>query len=192
MNNQVGQIQDFLGVSIPESVIESNIEIIETLENSRVKEILPEREPQLYVKKAVFLNMAGKNIVLATVPVTEKMCRGHFEWFPMMPLALLGQATAQAGSILVSLIGGEENTIPLTVCVREIRSISGRKGEKRKDFIVPDDTLLIVATYLEGKLGFHTTSGDIYVNSVKMCVMREIIYILVDRSRIIRGDSHDG
>ncbi len=182
-------VSDFLGVSVPLEITAGDVEVVESLTNERVREILAEREPQLYVDKAVFLNSDGKSMVLATVPVTEKMCKGHFDWFPMMPLALLGQATAQAGAILVSLIS-EVNSgkIPLVVHVHNIRSIGSKKKAVQKDFIVPGDEMLVVATYLGGKSGFHKVTAVDYVGDIMMGVMEEVAYILVDRSYFRNGE----
>ena len=47
-------LQDFLGVVVPTDIIGEDCEIVESLSNERVQEILAEREPQLYVDKAVF------------------------------------------------------------------------------------------------------------------------------------------
>ena len=182
-------LQDFLGVVVPTDIIGEDCEVVESLTNERVREILAEREPQLYVDKAVFLNSDGKSMVLATVPVTEKMCKGHFDWFPMMPLALLGQATAQAGAILVSLISEiNSGKIPLVVHVHNIRSISSKKKAVQKDFIVPGDNMLVVATYLGGKFGFHKVTAVDYVSDIMMGMMEEIAYVLVDRSYFRNGE----
>ncbi len=149
------QLQDFLGVVVPAEVAGDGCEVVESLTNERVREILAEREPQLYVDKAVFVNSAGKSIVLATVPVTEKMCKGHFDWFPMMPLALLAQAAGQAGALLIMIVSDNSiNKVPLAVHARDTKSISDKKRKTRKDFIVPRDTVLVVSNYIGGKFLF--------------------------------------
>ena len=183
------KILEFFGVKLPTEVIKNETEIIEFFDNSKVREILPESDPQLYVDKAVILNSAEGRFILATVPVSDKMCQGHFNWFPMMPLALLGQATAQVGALLISLVSnnGEKKKIPLVVRVKDIKSISDKRNKERKDFIVPGDTMLVAVNYLGGKFGFHKTSAAIYVGESKMGIMEEIDYVLVDKEYFNNG-----
>jgi len=183
--NTLEEVQSFLGVIVPSGAIDSSLAISEKLDQSEVAALLPERPPQLYVSKAVALNSNGKNVVLATVPVTEEMCRGHFEWFPMMPLAILAQAAGQAGALLVLLLNREVNSgrVPLAVQVKEVKSVSTKSGSERRDFIVPGDTLLLRAEYIGGRVYFHKAGIMAFVGNCAMASLDEITYVLVEKAR---------
>ena len=53
---------------------------------------------------------------------------------------------------MINLVTGHKKGIPLAVHVSDTRSLHDKTNAK-KDFIVPGDNLLFVATYKGGKFG---------------------------------------
>lgn len=139
-----------------------------------IKNILPEKAPQLYLKRAVFCPQI--KTILASVHITAKMCEGHFDFFPMLPLAILAQSACQAGALLTFLVANNEypENIPLVYCAHETKIIG-------KNFMVPGDALLMVATYLNCKMKFHFVKIDVYKGMKKVAMIKQADYILVNK-----------
>ena len=173
-------LEAFLGSKFPEGAFHK-IDQIELLENSRIRAILPESDPQLYINKAIFITNDQSEAVAATTHVSSEMCRGHFDWYPMMPLALMAQCAGQAGAILVNLVAGSKKGVPLAIHVRDTRSVSDKTKNQKKDFIVPGDDLLFFALYKGGKLGLHRVTVQVYTDGSIIGALEEINYILVNK-----------
>lgn len=74
----ITRLEIFLGVKIPDDIFDE-ISQADLLENSSVRKILPETDPQLYIDKAAFITIGHNKAVAATMHVTPEMCRGHFD-----------------------------------------------------------------------------------------------------------------
>lgn len=185
LNSEKTRLKDFLKTEIPDTL--SEFMYLEFLEKSRVKEVLFEREPQLYIERAVFGNIAHKKAIAAITHVQFEMCAGHFEWCPIVPLAILAQCAGQAGALLVNLVAENKIKIPLAVHVKDTRSISEKSRASRKDFVVPGDTVLFIAIYEGGKFNFHRATVEMYVEGTIIGKLEEIGYVLVEKEYLINN-----
>lgn len=196
----VNEIASFLDVVVQQRMIGDGIpKVVRMMDRKQIEGILPERPPQLYVDRAVFISANGGDesyqLVIASISVTEEMCKGHFEWFPMVPFALAGQAGGQAGSLVVLWANnslGDNSLVPIAVQVKNIKSISEKKsGAERKDVAVPGDIMAVTAKYLGGRFGIHKVECNIFVDGARIMNLQELDIILVSRSEIIsKGNGH--
>lgn len=167
----------FFNTEIPESL--NGFVCLKFLEKPGIKDILPEREPQLYIERAVLGNIDNRKAVAALTLVTPDMCTGHFDWFPIAPLAILAQCAGQAGAILVNLVSKNKPQIPLGVHVKDTKIISDKNNvHNRKVFAVPGDNVLFIAFYKGGKFNFHKVTVEIYVKGSNIGKLEEIEYVL--------------
>ena len=179
------EIESFLGIQIPQNIEIAEDSQVNFINNSAARDKIWEEDPQFYIDQAVIiestLNLKFSFTALGTVIVNNKMCEGHFPFFHFMPLAILGQAVAQVGELLIlSLNGGD--TIPIVIEVCKIRSIPPKGEIKTKKFIVPGDKLLIKICYKGGKFNIHKVKAEIYVEGNLMTNIEEITYASVDKN----------
>ncbi len=176
-------LRQFFKTEIPEKL--DSFVCLEFLDNSRVKEILPEREPQLYIDRAVFGNIDHAKVVIGLTHVTSEICRGHFEWCPIVPLSILAQCAGQAGALLINLVASNTIKIPLAVHVKNVKSISDKTRFPRKNFVMPGNKVLFIAIYEGKKFNFYKATVEIYVEGAIIGKLEKIGYILVEREYII-------
>jgi len=178
-------LENFLGTKIPDMV--RSFITVEFLENSHVKTLLPEREPQFYINRAVFGSIDSVKVIIATTHITPQMCQGHFDWAPILPLAILAQCAGQVGALLVNLVTDNKTRIPLAVHVKETKSISDKTRVPRKDFVIPGDNVVFVATYEGGKFNFHKATVEMYIEGTIIGKLEEIGYVLVEKEYLLNN-----
>ncbi len=177
-------IENFLGVKVSEEIVVNEQAKISFLDEAEVSSSIFEKPPQLYVEKAIVYDSHDDSShhigALGTVLVSDEMCGGHFDFFPMLPLAILGQAVAQVGELLILSMGNGDVKVPLVIEVGKIKSIS--KRGKGKKFIVPGDRMLVSVHYIGGKFSIHKVNADIFVDGDIMGMMRDITYVNVEKN----------
>jgi 3-hydroxymyristoyl/3-hydroxydecanoyl-(acyl carrier protein) dehydratase len=191
ISNKLEQINSFFLLPIPEKIINSNPEpdVINLMffQQDTVRELIWEKEGNYYLNKAAKIELQMKKVdkekhelkFLADMNVSKEICQGHFEFFPMLPLAVLAQAMGQVGELLLldMMNGKSKDTIPLVIRAGEVGMISQKSN---RQFIVPEDKLLIVATYKSGKLGLHYISAEVFLNRNLISKMNDIVYAFVN------------
>lgn len=134
-----------------------------------IHNLIPEREPGLYIQRAVISEIEEDCLIFAPLVITEEMCAGHMPGFPILPLAEAARALGQVGAILVAytvkfIEGREGRFTPLAYKVGEV--LSGQQG-----FLSPKDRICLVAKArkLRGPLYFveaHGYLGEKHVFSI--------------------------
>src|SRR6202453_3797878 len=76
-------------------------EPIRTLNSQEIQSILPHRYPFLLIDRIVEIVRLKRIVAIKSVSINEPFFQGHFPGFPIMPGALLVEAIAQAGGVLL-------------------------------------------------------------------------------------------
>ena len=109
---------------------------MERLLNKNITELLPHREPFLFIDKVI--SIEGKNKIVAEkkISVEEYYFKGHFPGNPIVPGVLIAECMAQASGI-ISAYNMDE--------VKSIYFLSRISDLKFKHPVFPGDTLIIKA-----------------------------------------------
>jgi 3-hydroxyacyl-[acyl-carrier-protein] dehydratase len=119
-----------------------------------VKEILPHREPFLFIDEVV--DMTDTTIVATrTVRADEPQFQGHYPGKPIMPGVLLCEAALQAGAYLMAVkhnLDANMKGAPVVTRLNQVRF---------KRMVKPLDQLEIFAEHKLSKMGAHMMSAII-------------------------------
>jgi len=134
----------------------------------RIKEILPHREPMLFIDEV--LEQSESHIVaLRTLRPDEPLFAGHFPNDPIFPGVLQVEALAQAGALLASpKTGPNKGVWALLVGIDKTRF---------RRIIRPNDTLRIAVSVLQqrGRLwrftGTITVDGNVATETELSCML---------------------
>lgn len=73
----------------------------QVLDVNEIMDILPHRFPFLFIDRIVEVERKKRIVAIKNVTINEPFFQGHFPGFPIMPGALIVEAIAQAGGILL-------------------------------------------------------------------------------------------
>lgn len=73
----------------------------QVLEIADIMAILPHRYPFLLIDRVVEIERKKRIVALKSVTINEPFFQGHFPGYPIMPGALVVEAIAQAGGVLL-------------------------------------------------------------------------------------------
>ena len=133
-------------------------EIVLTLEH--IKELLPHREPFLFVDAVTKLE---PNLIegYRDIKADEFYFPGHFPGFPVLPGVLMVEAIAQIGILLVSKVLEE----------RRGRStlFAGIKSVRFRRQVAPGERLLLSADVVSGRSSVYKIHGTASVGDELAC-----------------------
>ncbi len=117
-----------------------------TLTREQIKEVIPHRDPFLFLDEVVELVPGQRAVALKSVRLEEPHFQGHFPGQPIMPGVLMVEALAQAGA--VAALSLPENKGKLVL-------FAGIDGVRFKRPVVPGDTLRLEVemTKMRGAIG---------------------------------------
>jgi 3-hydroxyacyl-[acyl-carrier-protein] dehydratase len=129
-----------------------------------VKEILPHREPFLFIDEVV--DMTGDAIVARRlVRAEEPQFGGHYPGKPIMPGVLLCEAVLQAGAYLMAVKHGLDASMQGAPVVTRLNKV------RFKRMVKPGDLLEIKAEHQLSKMGAHMMTGVIRCGEQTVCTL---------------------
>lgn len=131
----------------------------------QIKEILPHREPFLFLDKVVELNPGVNVVAIRKVGADEDFFKGHFPGKPVMPGVIIMEALAQAGCVLAI-------TAPDGVKDGNILYLVGANDVKWRRPVLPGDTLRLEVGDIKRKRNVWYLTGTATVNGELVCTGR--------------------
>lgn len=129
-----------------------------------VKEILPHREPFLFIDEIV--DLTDESVVAKrTVRAEEPQFEGHYPHKPIMPGVLLCEAVLQAGAYLMAVKTGLDANMKGAPVVTRLNKV------RFKRMIKPGDELEIFANHKLTKMGAHMCEGLIRCEGKVVCTL---------------------
>lgn len=141
------------------------------LSQEEIKEIIPHRDPFLFLDEVVELVPGERVVAVKEVRAEEPHFAGHFPGQPIMPGVLMVEALAQAGA--VAALSLPENRGKLAL-------FAGIDGVKFKRMVTPGDTLRLEVqmTRMRGSIG--RGEGQVLVDGELAC-KATITFALAER-----------
>ena len=111
-----------------------------------IMEIIPHRQPFLFVDRVEILESGIKGVAYKNVTINEYYFQGHYPRMPIMPGVIIIETMAQAGAVILLSHEDYKNSIPYFAGINKFRF-------KRK--VLPGDTLKmeIEIIKLRGSIG---------------------------------------
>ena len=111
-----------------------------------IMEIIPHRQPFLFVDRVEILESGIKGVAYKNVTINEYYFQGHYPGMPIMPGVIIIETMAQAGAVILLSHEDYKNSIPYFAGINKFRF-------KRK--VLPGDTLKmeIEIIKLRGSIG---------------------------------------
>ena len=131
------------------------------LKIDEIKNLLPHREPFLFVDKCEITKVGIKGVGYRKFLPNEFFFKGHFPEFPIVPGVILIEALAQTAGIVVSKsFNNEENKTVLFM------SVSDAKFRKP---VLPNDDISFEVEKLNNVKSVYKFYGLAKKNSTKVC-----------------------
>ena len=124
------------------------------LERDAVMEILPHRDPMLFIESVLSANATTIQAQTQVNPEWE-VFKGHFPELPIMPGVLLIETMAQAGALILGLKG--------VVAEGSFVGFTGVDHAKFRRAVKPDDIMDIYVELVRERRGFYKFEGRIEV-----------------------------
>ena len=126
------------------------------LDQNFIKEMIPHRDPFLFVDEIVDFIDNERIEAVRHVTGEEDFFRGHFPERPIMPGVLIFEALAQVGVLFARLCTGGLPDGRLMV-------FSGCESVRFRRAVVPGDTLRLIMGESKSKMGHWIMKGKVYV-----------------------------
>lgn len=138
-----------------------------------VRDVLPHREPFLFLDEVVELTdttVAARR----TVRPEEPQFEGHYPGQPIMPGVLLCETVLQAGAYLMAVKMGETASMKGAPVVTRMNKVKFRRMVK------PGDQLEIFAEHKRSMMGAHMLTGGIKCQGKPVCSLEFTVMLVVE------------
>ena len=141
----------------------------QVLEINEIMSILPHRYPFLLIDRIVEIERKKRIVSLKNVTINEPFFQGHFPGYPIMPGALVVEAIAQTGGVLLMPEVPDRE--------KKLMVFTGIERAKFRRPVVPGDQLRIEVTVLNWKPrvakmeGRATVDGKLACEATVMCAL---------------------
>ena len=122
------------------------------LDQAQVKTLIPHRDPMLFVDR--IMSQQGDQIEIESdTHPDDPHFAGHFPTSPILPGVLIIETVAQAGAILVEMLGEVEEG--------KFLAFSGVDSAKFKKPVYPNETILVEVEIVKRRGPFYKFSGRV-------------------------------
>ena len=132
------------------------------LNNDEIKNLLPHREPFLFVDKCEIIEIGIKGVGYRKFLPNEFFFKGHFPELPIVPGVILIEALAQTAGIVVSKTF-DENEEDRSVLFMSVSNAKFRKP------VLPNDDISFEVEQLNNVKSVYKFFGLAKKNSTKVC-----------------------
>jgi 3-hydroxyacyl-[acyl-carrier-protein] dehydratase len=144
------------------------------LEITDIMGILPHRYPFLLIDRVIEIERKKRIVALKSVTMNEPFFQGHFPGHPIMPGALVVEAIAQAGGVLLMPeVPDPQNKLMV---------FTGIERARFRNPVVPGDQLRIEVNVLNWKPRFAKLEGQALVDG-KLACEATVMCALVPRTQ---------
>jgi len=133
----------------------------QVLEIAEIMGILPHRYPFLLIDRVVEIERKTRIVAIKNVTINEPFFQGHFPGFPIMPGALVVEAIAQAGGVLLMPEVPDRH--------KKLMVFTGIERAKFRRPVVPGDQLRIEVKVLNWKPRVARMEGEATVDGKLAC-----------------------
>ena len=131
------------------------------LKNDEIKNLLPHREPFLFVDKCEIIEVGIKGVGYRKFLPNEFFFKGHFPGLPIVPGVILIEALAQTAGVVVSK--AFENEKDKSVLFMSVSDAKFRKP------VFPKDEISFEVEIISNVKSVYKFSGLAKNNSTKVC-----------------------
>lgn len=144
------------------------------IEAREILEILPHRYPFLMVDRIIEIVDDKKAVGIKNVTINEPFFQGHYPGRPTMPGAMIAEAMAQVGGIMLLASRRHDKLVPYLAGISNLRF---------KKPVYPGDTLHITVEMLGGKGTIGKVKGQVKVGD-DIIAYGEMMFALVPEEKV--------
>ncbi|MFZ0632513.1 MAG: 3-hydroxyacyl-ACP dehydratase FabZ [Acidobacteriaceae bacterium] len=133
----------------------------QVLEITDIMGILPHRYPFLLIDRVIEIERKKRIVALKSVTMNEPFFQGHFPGHPIMPGALVVEAIAQAGGVLLMPEVPDPHN--------KLMVFTGIERARFRNPVVPGDQLRLEVNVLNWKPRFAKLEGHALVGGKLAC-----------------------